>query len=145
MLHLHAGQQADEKRYDRRPGALVQDHLLTAQEGSGGSLILALEGRVVDEGGEPAAGIKVTCCARNSDALDWLTGQQRPESITQFEMREIVTERSGDLGCAGLSAGRYVSQVSSPRRGGVVRIEQQVEDSRAVGGLRLVIRNSAQK
>lgn len=98
-----------------------------------------VEGRVVDEQGEPIAGISVSIDGTNADSRAWHDGDGALGGVSQFESRSLETDARGRFRFTDLAAGGYT--VSASPRGRYTPITHRVDttDGVVLDGIELVV------
>lgn len=113
-----------------------------------GEVVLQLaggvEGRVVDELGEPRAGVSVSLRGRNSDAGAWLDTDPPRRGVSQFESRSQRSAADGTFAFTEVAGGAYtVTARSRVNSNQTSQTEVTVSDGMVQAGLELVLANGA--
>lgn len=98
-----------------------------------------VEGRVVNDEGDPVAGTEVSLRGTNADADRWLAAPSPPERVTQFTTRSVDTDGRGRFRFSGVSAGTYRLMVRGAGRGASVSQEVELLDGQATEGVEIVL------
>lgn len=130
----------------RAPGFGTRVYALARMLSSGerldvGDVVLrpagGIEGRAVDDAGDPIAGASMHVSGLNTDSRSWLAGGE-PTRVTQFESRSVPTDAAGVFRFAGLAAGRYEVRARAPW-GREVTLPVDVVDGALQEGLLLTV------
>lgn len=127
--------------YARANGKGTRVYKLARQLTSGdrldvGDIVLraagGLEGRVVDDAGEPIAGVEVSLRGSNHDQLLW-SGEDRGRfGVSQFESRDTKSSAAGVFRFTGLSAGEYAVSVRPQGRSEAIESKVLAKDGEIV-------------
>jgi len=123
-VHALAGPVASGERLD------VGDVVLRAAGG--------LEGRVVDDAGQPMAAVAVSISGTNRDSRAWLGKDLSPQVVSQFQDRSTRTDHRGRFRFTDLAGGAYA--VSTHRgQSRAVWATAEVVDGEVLEGIELVV------
>lgn len=108
-----------------------------------GDVVLApagvIEGRVVDDRGDPLANVEVEVSGCNDDASSWTVGDAKAADVSQFRNRDTRTDGRGRFRFPDLCGGRW--QIVFTPRGSSKPLEQEVllHDGEVRTGLEFVV------
>lgn len=132
----------------RAPGFASLVYALPRRLGSGESLDLGdlvlrqpggIEGRVVDDAGDPMPGIDVLVSGCNDDQGRWLATESLPRHVLPFEWRTVATNAAGAFRSTDLAAGEYTLRVLPHGQVDPITTTVRVEDGVVCTGVELVV------
>jgi hypothetical protein len=101
------------------------------------------EGRVLDDSGQPIAGISVSLAGANADSRAWLAPDQGPQTVSQFESRTIKTDQRGGFRFTSLAAGQYEIAVRQRGQRQKESVKVEVHDGAIGEGFEIVVPTGA--
>lgn len=101
------------------------------------------EGRVLDDSGQPIAGISVSLAGANADSRAWLAPDQGPQTVSQFESRTIKTDQRGGFRFTSLAAGQYEIAVRQRSQRQKESVKVEVHDGAIGEGFEIVVPTGA--
>ena len=108
-----------------------------------GDVVLAaggvIEGRVVDDRGDPLVGVSVDANGRNPDAFRWTGGDEKVDDVSQFESRSAKTDGLGRFRFPDLSGGDWRIVFTPRGRREPLEQEVQLRDGEVRTGLEFVV------
>lgn len=134
--------------YVRAPGCGTRVYALPRKLESGerhdvGDLVFrpagGVEGRVVDDSGEPIARVSVSIRGNNNDSKLWLAAGVAPAPVSQFRSRSTKSDGRGDFRFAGVSAGSYSLSVRPKGHSQAVTREVVAIDGEIAADIQIVV------
>ena len=98
-----------------------------------------IEGRVVDDSGNPVAGVEVSVRGVNADAQSWLEKAYKPIEVSQFQTRDVETDPLGRFRLTNLAAGTYQVLVRPRGRPRPVSRDVEVSADSITEGVELIL------
>ncbi len=127
--------------YARASGKGTRVYKLARQLTSGdrldvGDIVLraagGLEGRVVDDEGQPIAGVEVSLRGSNHDRLVWSGEVGQRFGVSQFESRDTKSSAAGMFRFTDLSAGEYAVSVRPQGRSEAIESKVLAKDGEVI-------------
>ena len=98
-----------------------------------------LEGRVIDDAGQPLAGQSVWIEGTNANSMAWVADQLQPRWVSHSRMRDLRTDRRGRFSATNLAAGSYEVGVQPQGRDAAISTTVEIADGTVSTGVELVV------